>query len=568
MLVQRSLHTSTTTRKEENVSAAAAVPAQDRIDAKSSSSIPFNSTGTPPDPLHFSAQTPAPTTKDQDEAIQHLLAAFGEDEILPRSSSSSDVKAARKKTSPRSSPSPEYGGKIEEFGVWKEWASDKRGGGGGGVDDMGREGEEGGLKVTSLPTADRSFKTPYSSDDARNASDGSDAMGERSTSSLSSGGASDSLGPSRDQQPSQIAQQGRDLALNLQTYLRDLSKSTSSRASSQTAALSTRTKELTKQLEHHFGLLGGKINGVTGYDEVERLKRGVKKQEESIALLREAASVAKTVYDQSVMERAAKQQETQRLLERKDSWTDSDVLRFTDLVKSGHAANLAVTNAKNNLAQAETAVDRAFDALLKSILERYHEEQVWSDKIRSVSTYGSLAVLLVNLIVFVAAIAFVEPWKRKRLVKGLEERVKGMVEDVEEGVKRELEEVKRMLAGMTIVQQTAPAPAPTPASSSEESASASEFSEKKRFEYRATVNKTPSASISLTTPNETSPTNPPISTTERALQATKLYSEIHAPAFTQYVPSDPQAVNVALASVGGMIIGGLIMTLTTAMRSR
>lgn len=63
---------------------------------------------------------------------------------------------------------------------------------------------------------------------------------------------------------------------------------------------------------------------------------------------------------------------------------------------------------------------------MRAILARYHEEQVWSDKIRSASTYGSLAVLGVNLVVFIIAIIVVEPWKRKKLAQTFERKVEGM----------------------------------------------------------------------------------------------------------------------------------------------
>ena len=83
---------------------------------------------------------------------------------------------------------------------------------------------------------------------------------------------------------------------------------------------------------------------------------------------------------------------------------------------------------------AELTVDKAFSDLTQSILERYHEEQVWSDKIRSVSTWAGGVGLLVNFIVFIGAIAFVEPWKRRRLVQRLEERMSGMMEKVDGGI--------------------------------------------------------------------------------------------------------------------------------------
>jgi sensitive to high expression protein 9 len=48
---------------------------------------------------------------------------------------------------------------------------------------------------------------------------------------------------------------------------------------------------------------------------------------------------------------------------------------------------------------------------MRTILARYREEQVWSDKISSPSTYGQLSVFGVNLLVFVLAIIPVESWK-------------------------------------------------------------------------------------------------------------------------------------------------------------
>lgn len=62
---------------------------------------------------------------------------------------------------------------------------------------------------------------------------------------------------------------------------------------------------------------------------------------------------------------------------------------------------------------------------------RYHEEQLWSDKLRSFSTYVSVSVMVANLLVFITAIVFVEPYKRKRLALTFEERVTEMTAQVE-----------------------------------------------------------------------------------------------------------------------------------------
>lgn len=119
------------------------------------------------------------------------------------------------------------------------------------------------------------------------------------------------------------------------------------------------------------------------------------------------------------------------LLERKHAWSDEDVSRFTQLVRSDHTSTQAVSTTAITLKDTEIAVDKAFSELMQAILQRYHEEQVWSDKIRNVSTYANLVGLLVNLVVFVGAVAVVEPWKRRRLVERLEERMAGMMERVE-----------------------------------------------------------------------------------------------------------------------------------------
>lgn len=73
--------------------------------------------------------------------------------------------------------------------------------------------------------------------------------------------------------------------------------------------------------------------------------------------------------------------------------------------------------------EAEDMVEREFSQLMRLILARYHEEQVWSDKIRSASTYGSLVALGLNMVVFISAILVVEPWKRRRLVQTFEAKV-------------------------------------------------------------------------------------------------------------------------------------------------
>jgi len=146
-------------------------------------------------------------------------------------------------------------------------------------------------------------------------------------------------------------------------------------------------------------------------------------QEARIKATRRAAREAKTAYDDAVLQRSISQRQVNDLLQRKSSWTDSDVSNFTSLVRSDHSFEQEEARTKARVAEMEDVVDREFSELMRAILARYHEEQVWSDKIRSASTYGSLAVLGINLVVFIMAIIVVEPWKRKRLAQTFEKKV-------------------------------------------------------------------------------------------------------------------------------------------------
>ena len=87
---------------------------------------------------------------------------------------------------------------------------------------------------------------------------------------------------------------------------------------------------------------------------------------------------------------------------------------------------------------------------MRLILARYHEEQVWSDKIRSASTYGSLVALGLNMLVFISAILVIEPWKRRRLAQTFEDKIMELSRD---NGKR-LDESEQVLTSR-IKQQTA-----------------------------------------------------------------------------------------------------------------
>lgn len=85
---------------------------------------------------------------------------------------------------------------------------------------------------------------------------------------------------------------------------------------------------------------------------------------------------------------------------------------------------------------AERVADEVQTKLSRSILSRYHEEQIWSDKIRRASTWVTWGLMGFNVLLFVVVQLWLEPWKRRRLVGGFEEKVREVIQ--EEGLRNAL----------------------------------------------------------------------------------------------------------------------------------
>ena len=142
--------------------------------------------------------------------------------------------------------------------------------------------------------------------------------------------------------------------------------------------------------------------------------------------LREARAhvrTAKENYTAAINRRSTSQREVNELLQRKHAWSAGDLERFTHLYRNDHANEVAEAETQEAYSRAEREAEEAAAGLNKNILSRYHEEQVWSDKIRRMSTWGTWGLMGVNVLLFLIFQVAVEPWRRRRLVRGFEEKV-------------------------------------------------------------------------------------------------------------------------------------------------
>ncbi|KAJ2347979.1 sensitivity to high expression protein she9 [Coemansia sp. RSA 2673] len=171
------------------------------------------------------------------------------------------------------------------------------------------------------------------------------------------------------------------------------------------------------------------LNQLTGYDRIAEHKQRVQDTGDAFQAARRHLDSIKIRHAQVIQTRMSSQREINSLLQRKHLWNDDDVARFTGLYRDEHQAETIEHNAGQELRDTEVLVDKKYDELVAAIRERYHEEQIWSDKIRRASTYGTWAVLFMNIIALFLAQAIFEPRKRRKIVAGVDERLSAAMDD-------------------------------------------------------------------------------------------------------------------------------------------
>lgn len=165
------------------------------------------------------------------------------------------------------------------------------------------------------------------------------------------------------------------------------------------------------------------LNEVTGYEECERLRLAVKAADLRFRRVKEDLRQSRLAFAAAIDSRHHCQKELNTLLQRKQSWHDEDLVRFTDLYRTEMRLEQAEADAKAANELLETQVDDAHQDLMDSVRERYQEEQLWSDKIRRLSTFGTFSLMGLNLLLFLLLQLYVEPAKRRTFIANFERAI-------------------------------------------------------------------------------------------------------------------------------------------------
>lgn len=182
-------------------------------------------------------------------------------------------------------------------------------------------------------------------------------------------------------------------------------------------------------LQETIGAATKALNDITGYSNIQNLRNKITVLESELADVKTDVESCKTAYETAVEMRAKSQREVNELLQRKNVWTPDDLARFTKLYKDDASNLKKEQELKQRLSDLENLEDKASDELYKAILIRYHEEQIWSDKIRRTSTWGTFILTVVNTCFFLVLQLLLEPYKRWRLTRAFENKVKLALEE-------------------------------------------------------------------------------------------------------------------------------------------
>ncbi|KAI3651511.1 hypothetical protein MP228_002814 [Amoeboaphelidium protococcarum] len=170
--------------------------------------------------------------------------------------------------------------------------------------------------------------------------------------------------------------------------------------------------QVSRSLDRVFLLLASK----TGYQELKAMKSKVLALENEYVMARNQLKSTKAEYQKLVQDRSRVQRDMNSLLQRKHNWSPDDVNHFTQLYSRDHQIEQMEGDLEQRLNTTEQTHDQAHSAWIDALRDRFREESLWSDHIRMINTYWTMALVGVNIVTAVGVYSFIEPRKRQMML--------------------------------------------------------------------------------------------------------------------------------------------------------
>ena len=138
----------------------------------------------------------------------------------------------------------------------------------------------------------------------------------------------------------------------------------------------------------------------SGTHEILQLKNRVNNSSIEFDTKQHQVTQARILLDRALQSFENSQLQHTQLLSNRDRWTPSQALEFAKLLEKEVAIRAELETAKKSVTTLETQQIHAMNTYMNDLRKRYTEEQLWQEKWRVYSTYGTWGLLILNSVVF------------------------------------------------------------------------------------------------------------------------------------------------------------------------
>jgi len=153
----------------------------------------------------------------------------------------------------------------------------------------------------------------------------------------------------------------------------------------------------------------------SGTHEIIHLKRQVNRASNQFDQQQNKVLRARKTLEQALEQWEGVQAQHTTLLQTRERWTPSHAKEFAGVLEREVEKRGALETAKKDLAEQEAAQLKSLNDYMDQLRRRYQEEQLWQDKWRIYSTYGTWGLIVLNSVVFLAGQLFHRIRENRRL---------------------------------------------------------------------------------------------------------------------------------------------------------
>jgi len=153
----------------------------------------------------------------------------------------------------------------------------------------------------------------------------------------------------------------------------------------------------------------------SGTHEILQLKQNVNTSSLDFDTKQRQVTLARSTVDKALQSFESSQLKHTRLLQTRDRWTSLEAMEFAKILEEEVQVRLELEVARKELTLLEQAQLDTMHRYMSDLRKRYQEEQLWQDKWRVYSTYGTWGLIVLNSIVFMISQYMVRLRENRRM---------------------------------------------------------------------------------------------------------------------------------------------------------